>query len=384
MAPNLGSSGRGWQQAAGRLLLALLPMVFGCGLNSPPEFELNLEGRDPAKVTAAQKEAITKTLAELFGTPDEPRVPEGVHLDRALLDRAAGPVGNDAKGHPRGLYRQQCVACHGISGSGTGPNASLLSPYPRDFRRGIFKYTSTSDGAKPTSDDLRHTLRRGIPGTAMPSFMRFADEDIDALVEYVKYLSIRGQTELYLLGLVVDQGQRLPLNLDQVKAVGVKPVDDAWQTPVRDPSLVVDPPPPPPDTPEERLATIARGRQVFLSKEARCVECHGKEGRGDGEQKDLYDDWNKPKKGHTPSDTKSLAGLYTLPVTPIRPRNFTEGIFHGGSRPIDLYWRICVGIKGTPMPAAGPSKAGKGALTPAQIWDVATYVRWLAMQSRGR
>ena len=63
----------------------------------------------------------------------------------------------------------------------------------------------------------------------MPSFMQFADQDIDALVEYVKYLSIRGETELYLLSLVVDQGQRLPLDLEQVREDGVKPIDDAWQ-----------------------------------------------------------------------------------------------------------------------------------------------------------
>ncbi len=336
-----------------RLLLVLLPLLLGCGLNDPPQFELNLEGRDAAKITAARKASLAETLAALFGTPDEPQVPAGVHLDPALLRRAAGPVGNDAQGNPRGLYRQHCVACHGICGSGAGPNAAFLSPYPRDFRRGIFKYTSTSDGAKPTGDDLGRTLRRGIPGTAMPSFMQFADQDIDALVEYVKYLSIRGETELYLLSLVVDQGQRLPLDLEQVREDGVKPIDDAWQAPVRDPSLVVQPPPPPPDAPEEHLASIARGRRIFLSKEAQCVRCHGQEGRGDGQQKDLYDDWNK-------------------------------GIFHGGSRPIDLYWRICVGIKGTPMPAAGPGKAGKGALGPAQIWDLATYVRWLAIQSRAR
>ena len=48
-----------------------------------------------------------------------------------------------------------------------------------------------------------------------------------------------------------------------------------------------------------------------------------------------------------------------------------QGIFRGGDRPIDLYWRVYVGIKGTPMPSTGSD----GALTPEQIWDVVNYIR---------
>ncbi|MEN6494502.1 MAG: c-type cytochrome, partial [Thermoguttaceae bacterium] len=129
-------------------------LVTGCSLSEAPEFQLNLEGRDPKKVSLAQREALQEAMTGLFGTPNEPRVPQGSGLDLDLLKAAAGPVGSDAQGTHRGLYRQHCASCHGISGDGAGPSASLLNPYPRDYRRGVFNYTSTLPGIKPTKDDL--------------------------------------------------------------------------------------------------------------------------------------------------------------------------------------------------------------------------------------
>ena len=137
-------------------------------------------------------------MEKLFGTPDKPVVPEGVDLDKELLAIAAGPVGSDENDNPRGLFRKHCVACHGISGDGAGPNAAALMPYPRDYRPGVFKYTSTAGGGKPVREDLLRTLQTGIPGTAMPSFGKLPQRQLESLVEYVKYLSLRGETELYL------------------------------------------------------------------------------------------------------------------------------------------------------------------------------------------
>jgi len=359
------------------LLLAALATP-GCRLSEPPEFRLNLEGRDPKSVSLTQDEAIRETLAELFGTPDEPRVPEGSGLDLALLQAAAGPVASDAEGTQRGLYRQHCAGCHGISGDGAGPSAALLNPYPRDYRRGIFKFTSTLPGIKPTKDDLRMTLLRGIPGTAMPSFARLPEEELDALVEYVKYLSIRGETEQYLLQLVLDEDEYLPLDKELVRDEGLLPAVEAWQSPEKDPALVVVPPPRPPmDTPQDRQASIARGKELYAKKDSQCVKCHGTAGKGDGEQTDLYDDWNKPKQGVTAAETADLARRFTLPAQQIRPRDFTKGIFRGGSRPEDLYLRIDIGVKGTPMPGVGAAPGVKAVLTPEEIWDVVNYVRSL-------
>jgi len=357
-----------------RCVLFVLLLLAGCSSSAPPQFRLNTEGRDPAKIARAQRETIVAALEKLFGTPDEPRIPEKTGLDLELLDTAAGPVGSDETRY-WGLYRKHCVACHGISGDGAGPNAAMLNPYPRDFRNGTFKYTSTAGGAKPVRSDLERTIRRGVPGTAMPSFDRLSDEHLRALLEYVKYLSLRGETELYLLQQVIDQDE-YPIDLKDVQADGVAPVVALWE---KAREMVVEPPPRPPlDTSEQRTESLERGRALYLSVNAKCAQCHGPKGRGDGEQAaELFDDWNRPKKGVTAEQTADRARLFLLSIQRLRPRNFTEGVFRGGDRPIDVYWRVHVGIKGTPMPPAGPAPGSSGVLAPEQIWSVVEYVRSL-------
>jgi mono/diheme cytochrome c family protein len=352
------------------------------GCSRPPEFRLNTEGRDRASITAAQADAVRGAMEDLFGTPDKPNIPPDTGLRIELLRKAAGAVTSDAAGNQFGLFRRHCVTCHGISGDGAGPSAAVLIPYPRDFRTGVFKYTSTSGGAKPVRKDLERTLRRGAAGTAMPSFDSLSDEEIDALIEYVQYLSIRGQTELYLMAQVVDEDERLPLDMAVVREEGVKPAVDSWRAAEAQVVAVER-------TSQGSIAGGAhlphsRGRELFTRKDSRCVECHGVEGRGDGPRSgELYDDWNKPKLGATADETRQLASRFRLPLQPLRPRNFTQGIFHGGDRPIDLYWRIAVGIKGTPMPASGAAPGSKGVLSPQEIWQIVDYVRSLSQKKAG-
>ncbi len=344
-------------------------------MSTAPQFRPNTEGRDPASISRTQAEAIAETLRTLFGTPDEPVVPEGVDLQVGRLQAAAGPISGDAEGNQRGLFRRHCAACHGTSGDGAGPTAAVLNPYPRDFRNGVFKFTSTAGGAKPVREDLLRTLRRGLPGTAMPSFYKVPDRELDALVEYVKYLSIRGQTELYLLQTIVDEDTVLPLAIHEVLAEGVLPAAWSWDDARR--LAVAAPPPPAVDTPERLAVSIARGDKLFHSPGSQCVKCHGPLGNGHGEQTELYDDWNLGKKGATPEQMLALAQRFRLPIQPLYPRNFTLGKFHGGDRPIDQYWRISVGIKGTPMPPGGPAPGSPGVLKPEEIWHLVHYVRSL-------
>ncbi len=380
--------------------MLLLLALTGCSMSSAPQFRLNTEGREPGSISSEQADAVTDTMRKLFGTPDEPAVPPGIDLRLGLLQQAAGPIRGDAEGNQWGLYRRHCASCHGTSGDGAGPSAAVLNPYPRDFRTGIFKYTSTAGGAKPLREDLLRTLRQGIPGTAMPSFRRLPDGEIDALIEYAKYLSIRGQTELYVIQSVVDEDATLPLATGkgdsphlceapvgpfrQMGAVpffrdmieeGAEPASRSWDEAKA--LAVIPTTPPATDTPEQLAASIARGHELFLSTAAQCVKCHGPNGDGNGEQSPLFDDWNKVKQGDSPLETENLARRFRLPIEQLHPRNFTLGKFRGGDRPVDQYWRIYVGIKGTPMPAAGASPGSDGALTPEEIWHLVNYVRSL-------
>jgi len=343
------------------LLAGLLISVTGCGGSPPAEFRLNMEGRAAEQVPAEQRQLITDILAAGFGTPDDPYVFPETGLDLRRIRRAAGPTYSEALGQRHGLYRQHCAHCHGINGDGAGPTAAFLRPYPRDFRKGVFKFTSTAPGAKPTSADLKQTLKRGIPGTAMPSFILLPEAELDALVEYVKYLSIRGQVEASLF-LYVENEEELPQSrdtlLDEVQLVA-----NLWQqaeNQVIEPDIEALPEP---DSAEALAASIDRGRELFRdAKVAQCIKCHGPTALGDGnDEGDLYDDWNKVKDPEHPE-------LWTLPRQQLSPRNLRRGIYRGGRAPVDIYRRIFAGIKGTPMPAAGK------VLKPQQIWDLVNYV----------
>ncbi|MCA9135406.1 MAG: c-type cytochrome [Planctomycetales bacterium] len=143
----------------------------------------------------------------MFGTPDEPTLPDLLKTedfaDLISLDRikkAAGPFGEGS-----GLYRKHCVSCHGITGNGRGENSAILDPYPRDYRLGIFKFKSTKRGAKPLREDLARSIRNGIDGTAMKKIPDLSEDDVQALVDYVIYLSIRGQVERALIDDAVNE-----------------------------------------------------------------------------------------------------------------------------------------------------------------------------------
>ncbi len=364
------------------LILAALFVASGsCSRYEPPPFRLNLEGLDRTEADSSgtlrysdeKLQQIVDATTALFGTPDEPFVFEETELDIALLRRAAGPVSSDEHGNPRGLYREHCAHCHGVTGDGAGPTALFLNPYPRDFRPGVFKFTSTHQGGKPTDEDLRRTMVRGIPGTAMPSFALLPEEDLDALIEYVKYLSMRGESEQLIFPLVIDDEEELDedILLEEV----LEPVVGLWQSSTL-PQFVVVPEEP---RPSDRAASIAAGRELFQGERG-CAKCHGPTGLGDGTERN-YDMWNNKKLN---LDREDVAARWSLPLQELRPRNLRHGVYRGGRRPLDIYRRIYAGVKGTPMPAAGPPYGqparsdampeGSKNLSSAQIWNLVDYV----------
>ena len=109
-----------------------------------------------------------------------------------------------------------------------------------------------------------------------------------------------------------------------------------------------------PDTAESR----ERGRKLFHSDTAKCAQCHGPAGKGDGPQTEDYQVILGTNKKRT------VPGLFDDWGNPIKPRDLTSGIYRGGRRPLDIYRRIYSGIKGTPMPPFGT------ALKDEEIWDI--------------
>ena len=70
-----------------------------------------------------------------------------------------------------------------------------------------------------------------------------------------------------------------------------------------------------------------------------------------------------------------------LPPRHAIPRNLREGVYRGGRRPLDLYWRIAAGIRGMPMPGIGPAAPGApGTLSQEEIWQIVDYVRSLPFE----
>src|SRR5262245_37276536 len=77
------------------------------------------------------------------------------------------------------LYAKNCAYCHGATGDGKG--SVVLQPPARRFGRDKFKFATTDNGV-PTDADLMAILERGIPGSAMPSFVQLSHEERQALV----------------------------------------------------------------------------------------------------------------------------------------------------------------------------------------------------------
>ena len=108
-----------------------------------------------------------------------------------------------ARGH--NIYLHMCVFCHGKDGNGGGTATDYLYPWPRDFRKGIFKFSSTPTNTLPRDEDLYRTIIKGVPGTAMPAWGdALSPKDTWALVNLIKSFSPRFSKE--------TQGEKIKAN----------------------------------------------------------------------------------------------------------------------------------------------------------------------------
>lgn len=283
-----------------------------------------------------------------------------------------------------GLYNFHCARCHGVNGDGNGPTPML--PKARYFAQERIKFTDTLNGQKgprgaagtlgglPTDDLLVELLRRGIPGSPMPSFAELRDDELHAIAGYVRTRFLRPQA-------LVDGRDRAEMMKEEAKATAEQEDFDPkkdwppkktdkralydanrkrWeQEALEDATLsarlqVPSPFPPAPPGFEERAA------KLFASNgKGGCAGCHGDRGQGAA-----FDPKN-PRLND--NGTRAF------------PRNFTEGVFRGGREPENIYRRIYLGIPGTPMWGFGLEQTDeRRRLTQDEIIDLVYYVQTLA------
>ena len=323
-------------------------------LKHPLNQEPGLENKilSPAKLSAEQRGKLETLLEKAFGTPANPKV---AGIDTAAVSLLKLDEATLAEGSR--LYRRHCLHCHGLTGDGRGPTAPWVNPHPRDYRQGVFKFTSTKldlGVRKARRDDLLRTLRQGIEGTSMPSFVLLHDNELEALVSYVIHLSLRGEVEYETLKTILTVG--LEGTIDEAVQQRLTVFGQRWVD-NEQPENHIAPDPYPYDrsNTEQMRASARRGWNLFkLKTDAGCIGCHEDYGR---KLKFTIDSWG----------------------TLVRRTDLTLGIYRGGRRPIDLYWRVHSGINGSFMPSFGnvlvPDEKQKAKGHP--LWDMVNFLQVL-------
>jgi cytochrome c oxidase cbb3-type subunit I/II len=199
--------------------------------------------------------------------------------------------------HGKEVYERRCLGCHGVNGDGNGPAATFLyNQRPRNFNNAVFKFRLTKESV-PTDGDLLRTISRGVRGTAMPPWYDLPINDRLAVIQYIKYV------------LAVDRSDPS------------KPYAFFAEEPPGPPLYIGKPP-----APSQQL--LDRGKEVW--EQAKCWECHGKTGKGDGEK---------------------AAGLKDDEEFTVVPADLTSGQFKSGPAVEDIFRTITTGLSGTPMPS---------------------------------
>lgn len=352
----------------------LLLVAFGCNRQPTAKFSPAEELND---LPQQHQEQIQTMLTNMFGTPANPtlRLPKDPEQAEADSDEeSADESANSTKAksnfedllsvdelaklrHGAQVYSKRCSGCHGAAGDGNGEVAEYLVPKPRDYRQGIFKFTSTPYGIKPARHDLVRIIRRGAKGTSMPAFRWMSDQDIEAVIDFVIYVSVRGQTESTMALIAEDFDADEPIEVFEFIDAVTNARSD-WTDAESQVILPVS------AEPANDLDSVLAGAETFRSKG--CVQCHGLDAKGQTEwlSKEFL-----AKLNALPADQK-IEINYDAWNNPAPAADITARLLHGGRRPIDIYRRIYTGINGTPMPAFGEAFAEN----PETIWNLVHYV----------
>jgi len=245
-----------------------------------------------------------------------------ISLPSMALAEMPEPINKDLLEKGKKVYFKRCVWCHGVEGGGDGPSADRLFTRPRNFIQGTFKIRVTDSGELPMEADLIKTVKNGLQGSAMPAWGEFlAEDEIVAVVNFVK-------------SLVQDRDFS-----DEDEEVFVQDFgSNPWGT--TGPYHLGVP-----------QADIDAGKEIFIKN--KCFECHGGEGRGDGNPT-MKDDWGFPI---VAADWQQCW-------------NF-RGARRDYYNPFNVVRTITTGLNGTPMPNF------KDQITVEDRWKIAAFVNSL-------
>ena len=122
--------------------------------------------------------------------PDPPQVVERIReeardgvCDPAIREEVAGlaePEDEAQVAQGADIYEVRCATCHGDEGRGDGPGAGTVPP-ARDFHDPADEWTN---GTSPLA--IFNTLDQGIEGTAMTPFGHLPDDELWAMVHFVR------------------------------------------------------------------------------------------------------------------------------------------------------------------------------------------------------
>ena len=311
------------------------------------------------------QDAVRKALANLYGrSPQEIKVPPGSGLpnggiylaNRAVIDgqtnvphdpRPGDEAADRAARRLLGSIANHCLHCHGVSGAGDGPTSTFLFPRPRDYRKGLFKFTSTRSGAKPTREDLRKTIRNGLHGTSMPAFEALmSPAEIEQVIDYIDLPEHAGRDRAGPDRRGRDgRRERPPTRCPTTwSAKSPRASSTSGRRPSRWSSTRRCRESPP------TRESVLRGRELFLGlnqtgNKVDCTSCHGPQAVGDGPSFVKQDVFNDVVFGGDPSEQEARLQQYEKKVPgtaelwkqslddwgdPLRPNNLNQGRVQGG------------------------------------------------------
>ena len=220
----------------------------------------------------------------------------------------------------KALFERNCMSCHGSGGEGDGVAAEFLIPRPRNFVASPYRFAAEWSDEAHIVADLERTIRTGVPRSAMPAFGGVLSES--QVAGLAKYVfDLRDTDTVTTSSEQVEVGARPPLTVELVN----------------------------------------RGKELFTN--LACTTCHGETGAGDG----------------------ILAlNLVDFQQNPVRPADFTTGLFKSGQRSEDLVRSILKGVPGTPMVAyegillVENEDSDEESYNTIDAWALASYIRTLA------